>query len=161
MIDFSNIRHAIAVVLGMVVMTQTAQAASSDAKGYWLTENNKAIVEFSECEAAGGKELCGHIVWTANPRDAAGKLKLDIENPDPALRDQPVCGIKLIGGMRPVSVTEYKDGWVYNPRSGETYDAKVEVISADRLKMRGFLGISLLGRTQTWTRVSDARTGCN
>ena len=135
-----------------------ALAASPDAKGFWLTENNKAIVEFSECE---GQKMCGHIVCTANPRDETGKLKLDVENPNPDRRDQPVCGIKLIGNMTPVSQTEYKDGWVYNPRSGETYSAKVEMISPDRLKMRGFLGISLLGKSQTWTRVEDARTGCN
>ena len=147
-------------IASLVVSVSAAQslAAAVDAKGFWLTENNKAIVEFSEC---GEQKLCGYIVWTANPRDAAGKLKLDVENPDPAMRKQPVCGIKLIGDMRPASTSEYKDGWVYNPRSGKTYDAKVEVLSRDRLKMRGFLGISLLGRSQTWTRVSDARHGCD
>lgn len=147
--------------LSIAASTGTPGATTPDAKGFWLTENNKAIIEFSECETVKGTELCGHIVWTANPRDTAGKLKLDVENPDPALRDQPVCGIKLIGGMRPISLTEYKNGWVYNPRSGDTYSANVEVISADRLKMRGFLGISLLGKSQTWTRVRDARTGCD
>ena len=150
--------RVVAVLLAVPVGAGFAHAASPDAKGFWLTENDKAIVEFSEC---GEQKLCGHIVWTANPRDAAGKLKLDVENPDPALRKQPVCGIKLIGDMQPASTSEYKDGWVYNPRNGKTYDARVEVLSRDRLKMRGFLGISLLGRSQTWTRVSDARSGCD
>ena len=153
-----HIRSTAIALLFVSVSSAQSHAAAVDAKGFWLTENNKAIVEFSEC---GEQKLCGHIVWTANPRDAAGKLKLDVENPNPALRDQPVCGIKLIGDMQPASTTEYKDGWVYNPRSGKTYDARVEVLSNDRLKMRGFLGISLLGSSQTWTRVSDARSGCD
>ncbi len=89
------------------LLSGNAFAASPDVKGFWLTENNKAIVEFSECE---GQKMCGHIVWTANPRDALGKLKLDVENPDPDQRDQPVCGIKLIGDMQPASTSEYKDG---------------------------------------------------
>ncbi len=141
----------------LVLSPAMVAAADLSPEGYWLTENGKAVVEFAECD---GAQLCGHIVWTANPRDSAGNLKLDVENPDPSLRTQPVCGIRLIGGMQPKSTTKYEDGWVYNPRSGQTYSAEVSVLSVDRLKMRGFLGISLLGRSQTWKRVSDDRGGC-
>lgn len=146
-----------AIAAMLTLMPLGVAADSLSANGYWLTENGKAIVEFSQCD---GAKLCGHIVWTANPRDDAGKLKLDDQNPDPALRSQPVCGIRLIGGMTPVSATEFEDGWVYNPRSGDTYSAEVRVLSADQLKMRGYLGISLLGSSQTWSRVQDDRGGC-
>lgn len=146
-----------AMIAALTCVPFGATADGISPKGYWLTENGKAIVEFSECD---GANLCGHIVWTENPRDASGKLKLDVENPDPKLRSQPVCGIRLIGAMRPISATRFGDGWVYNPRSGDTYSAEVQVLSVDQLKMRGYLGISLLGSSQTWTRVKDDRGGC-
>lgn len=145
---------AMAVLVGMPLH---AMAQDISAEGYWLTENGKAIVEFAECE---GAELCGHIVWTANPRDADGNLKLDVENPDPAKRTQSVCGIRLIGGMHRVAAGVFEDGWVYNPRSGDTYDAKITALSATELEMRGYLGFSLLGSSQVWTRVVDDRGGC-
>lgn len=146
---------AIAVMLTLMPLGVAADGMSP--KGYWLTENGKAIVKFAECDQT---KICGHIVWTANPRDDSGKLKLDVENPDPALRTQPVCGIRLIGEMQSVSSTKFEDGWVYNPRSGDTYSAEVQVLSSGQLKMRGYLGISLLGSSQTWTRVKDDRGGC-
>ena len=53
-----------------------------------------------------------------------------------------------------------EDGWIYNPKSGETYSANVEAVSPDRLKVRGYLGVSLLGKSQIWTRVPGDRGGC-
>ena len=135
-----------------------------DATGYWLTENQKAIVQFKQCsqgeESSLKPRICGQIVWTQNPRDSDGKLKRDLKNPDAALRDRALCGLPLVGDLTPASEAELEDGWIYNPRSGDTYGAEAELVSADKLKLRGFLAISLLGSNQIWTRVADDRGGC-
>lgn len=134
------------------------------ATGYWLTENEKAIVQFKACgDSAAGlptPRICGQIVWSENPRQPDGTLKLDVENPDENLRKRPLCGLPLIGGLSPASDQKLKDGWIYNPRSGDTYGAEAELVSAGKLKLRGYLGISLLGSSQVWTRVADDRGGC-
>jgi len=49
---------------------------------------------------------------------------------------------------------EYVDGYVYNPRNGETYRMKAEATGKTTLKVRGYLGISLLGQSQIWTRAN-------
>ena len=131
-------------------------AAQDAAHGYWLTENGKAIVLMSQC----GTQTCGQMVWTSAPRDATGKLKLDVNNAEPDLKTRPVCGLQLIGGMKPKSAGTWEDGWIYNPRNGEKYSAEIQAVSADELKVRGYLGISILGKSQIWTRVANDRGGC-
>ena len=134
-----------------------ATANQSDAAhGYWLTQNGKAIIHMAPC----GSQTCGQMVWTAAPRDAAGKLKLDTKNADGTLRTRPICGLQLIGGMKLKSAGAWQDGWIYNPRDGETYSAEISALSATELKIRGYLGVRLFGKNQIWTRVSDDRGGC-
>ncbi|MEM7058169.1 MAG: DUF2147 domain-containing protein [Pseudomonadota bacterium] len=146
---------SLAVVFGLthsLALTEQPDAAH----GYWLTQNGKAIIHMVPC----GAQTCGQMVWTASPRDEAGKLKLDVKNNDDALRARPVCGLQLVGGMKLKDAGSWQDGWIYNPRDGETYSAEISAVSADELKVRGFLGIKLLGKSQIWTRVTDDRGGC-
>lgn len=140
----------------LVTGASFASAAQDAAHGYWLTQNGKAIVLMSAC----GTQTCGQMVWTATPRDQTGKLKLDLNNSDDDKRSRPICGLQLVGGMKRDGVGKWQDGWIYNPRNGETYSAEMRTVSADQLKVRGYLGISLLGQSQIWTRVSDDRGGC-
>ncbi|MEL7468215.1 MAG: DUF2147 domain-containing protein [Pseudomonadota bacterium] len=142
----------------------SARNAEHGAVGYWLTENGKAIVQFTPCAdglASSIKpRICGQIVWTEAPRDESGALKRDALNPDEDLRSRAICGLPLVGDLELASGKKLEDGWIYNPRSGDTFGAEAELVSAQKLKLRGFLGISLLGQSQVWTRVNDDRGGC-
>ena len=140
--------------LGLLSLPATGQAAANDAHGYWLTENGKAIVKFGPC----GSETCGKMVWISSPRDESGKLKLDVKNTDGNKRGRPLCGLTLVGGLK--SKGKDLDGWIYNPRDGDTYSVNVEALSAEQLKVRGFVGIKLFGSSQVWTRVENDRGGC-
>lgn len=133
-----------------------AWASSDKAHGLWLTANGNAIVEMAPC----GSKTCGRMVWVANPRDAAGQLKLDANNTDPAKKVRPICGLQLIGGMKLAKTGQWRDGWIYNPRNGKTYGAEINAVSDGKLKVRGYLGLPLLGQSQTWTRVTSDRGGC-
>ncbi|HMG24472.1 MAG TPA: DUF2147 domain-containing protein [Kofleriaceae bacterium] len=77
----------------------------------------------------------------------------DVNNKDPALRNRPLLGSVLVWHLRPDD-GEYVDGYVYNPRNGETYRLKAELTGKTTLEVRGYLGISLLGQSQTWTRAN-------
>lgn len=65
-------------------------------------------------------------------------------------KDQPITGMKIIWDMRPDG-NEFTGGKIFDPDSGKTYGCKLKV-AGDKLDVRGFLGMALFGRTQTWVR---------
>lgn len=133
-------------------MSATAQIKADDVAGVWLNEDKDAQIEI---ENRGGK-FYGNIVWLEEPIDEdTGKPKLDDENPDPELRNRPVMGLELLTGFVFDGDDEWEDGDIYDPKSGKTYSCYMRFTddTKDRLKVRGFIGVSLLGRTTYWTRV--------
>lgn len=68
-------------------------------------------------------------------------------------KNQPVVGMKILWGLR-LDDEEYRDGEILDPKNGKIYRCKMKLIEDGRkLNVRGFIGISLIGRTQTWVRV--------
>jgi uncharacterized protein (DUF2147 family) len=121
--------------------------------GRWLTESKRGVVEIYRC----GTELCGRLVWMIEPtRDGAPVV--DGNNPDPALRQRRLCGLTMLGGFHADGQDYWKDGWIYDPDSGKTYDATITVKSAAVLELRGYIRAPIYGHTQTWTR-PDAHYG--
>jgi uncharacterized protein (DUF2147 family) len=67
-------------------------------------------------------------------------------------RDQPVIGMTILWGMTKQG-EEYQNGEVLDPENGKIYRAKMKLEDGGKaLHVRGFIGISLLGRTQIWVR---------
>ncbi|HEX3758958.1 MAG TPA: DUF2147 domain-containing protein [Kofleriaceae bacterium] len=111
--------------------------------GEWWTEGNEGRIRFVRSADA---TYSGILVGGKDPGP-------DVNNKDPALRSRPLLGTVLVWHLRPDD-GEYVDGYVYNPRNGETYRMKAELTGKTTLKVRGYLGISLLGQSQTWTRAN-------
>ena len=145
------------VALLAAPLNAMAERPTDPAHGYWLTENRKAIVRIAPC----GADTCGRMVWVENPLDEAGRPKRDDNNADTAKRDRPICGLELVGGLDRTDDGTWQDGWLYNPRDGATYSAEIRALSSSELEVRGYLGVSLLGQSQVWTRVGDDRGGCS
>ncbi|MGF1502932.1 MAG: DUF2147 domain-containing protein [Paracoccaceae bacterium] len=124
--------------------------------GYWLTENGRAIVQIEPC----GSSICGRLAWLANPTQSDGTPKRDENNPDRGARMQTLCGLELIGEFMRARDDRWEGGYIYNPRDGKKYSAWLALDGSDRLKVRGYLGLPLLGQTQTWTRIDGNRGGC-
>lgn len=139
-----------AASLLLLVPLQPAVAEASDPTGLWWAEGGAAQVEIVPCEDA----LCGRVAWLRSPFDEHGCELRDVENPDPVQRARGVLGIDLLRGVRasPERPGEWS-GEIYDPTSGRTYDAVLQMDGADRLRVRGYLAIRLLGRTTTWLRV--------
>ncbi|MGH7874070.1 MAG: DUF2147 domain-containing protein [Candidatus Binatia bacterium] len=71
---------------------------------------------------------------------------------DGARRNQPVLGMTILWGLTKQG-DEYQGGEILDPESGKIYRAKMKLIEGGKkLEVRGFIGISLLGRSQTWLR---------
>ena len=114
--------------------------------GFWKGQD--ATFEMFE---SGGK-LSARIVALSEPKTAEGKEKTDIYNPDPKKRNHPIIGLVFISGFTKKSDTRSENGTVYDPKSGKTYSCFMELEGPDKIKVRGFLVIPLMGRNYFWTR---------
>lgn len=148
-------KTVIAVLTLLLLSTSAFAAAADDMLGVWLNQEKDAKIEMYKC----GEKYCGKVVWLKEPaypegsKDGVpGTPKLDHSNPDQALRKRPVIGLDIVHGMAYVGENKWADGTVYDPKNGKTYSAKMTLVSPMQLNLRGFIGISLLGRTAVWTR---------
>lgn len=117
--------------------------------GKWKTVDDetgeaKSIVEITE---SGGK-IYGKVVEILNPAKKNAKCK-DCSGED---KDKPILGLTIIKGLKK-SGDEYTDGKILDPNKGKLYKCTVKLDGNDKLNVRGYVGISLIGRTQTWSRV--------
>ena len=69
-------------------------------------------------------------------------------------KNKPILGMIVIKGLRKDG-NEYKRGKILDPKNGKLYKCYITLESKDKLKVRGFIGISLFGRTQYWYRVEN------
>lgn len=66
-------------------------------------------------------------------------------------KDQPIEGMVIIWGMK-AKGDQWGGGHILDPKNGKTYKCKLSLSKDDRLEVRGFIGVPVLGRTQIWTR---------
>lgn len=118
--------------------------------GVWLVGSGKAKVEIYEKDS----ELEGKIIWLKEPLNAEGQPKLDKENPDKEAKTKPIMGMILVKGFKKEEANYWSGGTVYDAESGKTYKATLKMAKADEIKLRGYVGITLFGKTDTWTRSS-------
>ena len=139
--------------LSPVLKLSAQDFSADDILGVWLNEDKDAHVQIYKDN---GKYF-GKIVWLKTPIDEeTGKPKLDDKNEDPKLQSRPVMGLLLLKDFVFDGDDEWEDGEIYDPKSGKTYSCYMEFPDEDdktNLKIRGYIGISLLGRTTYWTKV--------
>ncbi len=132
------------------------RAASDPVFGFWLIENQRSVIEIVPC----GDNACGKIVWLKEPLGDDGQPKIDNLNRDEELRGRPLCGMELISGFSSSDPGTWTSGSIYSPKEGKTYSASMKVRDDGALKLRGYVGLPLFGKTQTWTREAGDRGGC-
>lgn len=126
-----------------------AQAGNETPIGTWTNEDKEAKFEIYKCS----NKLCGKITWLREPlRD--GKPKLDKSNPDKNLQNRPILGLVFMQGFTYDGDNKWDNGTIYDPKSGKTYSCYMKVTGKDKMEVKGYIGISLIGRTQNWTRVN-------
>ena len=127
------------------------QAFAASPVGLWYAEGGAAEVQVFPC----ADELCGKVVWLRSPLGDDGCELRDDNNPDFSLRNRDIVGLVVLTGLRPSDdeAAAWNGGTIYDPASGHTYSCYARLENDNRLFLRGYLGIRLLGRTTTWTRV--------
>ncbi len=94
------------------------------------------------------------MIWLENPSNPDGSPRLDADNPDPELRKRSAVGIVLIEGLRYDEKSEsWSGGRIYNPVGGKTYDVNAKFEEAGILKIRGYIGKPMLGKTYYWKKL--------
>ena len=88
----------------------------------------------------------------APPPGSPSEREFDDRNPDPALRSRPLDGLAIMTGFEYAGDGRWQNGTVYDPNSGKTYKCSITLIDDNTLKLRGYIGIALFGRSETWTR---------
>lgn len=100
-----------------------------------------------------GDKYQGKIVWLKEPNDPeTGKPKLDKNHPDESVRTRPVLGLINTWGFVYKGKKVWDDGKIYDPKNGNTYDCTMKLKDQNSLEVRGYIGVSIIGRTDTWTR---------
>jgi uncharacterized protein (DUF2147 family) len=137
------------LMMAMIFATSTIFAQSADAVlGKWLNGDGDAYIQIYKS----GSTYDGKLVWLKNPKDETGKTKVDSKNPNASLKTRPILGLQLLNNFK-FEDGDWEDGTIYDPKSGKTYSCKMTLENNDKLKVRGFVGFSWIGRTDTWTRV--------
>jgi uncharacterized protein (DUF2147 family) len=128
-----------------------AQNSPGDALlGLWLPSSGKARINIVKKE---GKYF-GKIVWLREPNNEQGKPKLDKNNADESKRSLPLLGYLLLKDFTFKGDNTWEDGTIYDPENGSTYSCTIKMIDSNTLDVRGYIGLSVFGRTDTWKRIA-------
>ncbi len=151
------LRPRVAALLLAVGMLGVSPVSASTPEGLWYAEGGAAKVRVARC----GTAFCGRVEWLRSPFDEHGCELQDFRNPDVRLRARPVAGLEILRGLErsPEQPDAWVGGTIYDPGSGSTYSCRVAV-EGDLLRLRGYLGVPLLGRTTTWVRVGAETRTC-
>ncbi len=144
------------LLAALLFLASTALAQSDRINGYWMTEDDQSQIEiFTDDKGM----VYGNIIWLDEPYEEDGTPKVDDENPDAALRSQPILGLEIIEGFTyDSSDQEWTGGTIYDPESGRTYTAYMRLDDRNTLRLRGYvMGMRFLGRTSYWNRTSGPR----
>ena len=95
----------------------------------------------------------GKLVWLREPTDkVSGLPRTDKENPDEKLKSVPLIGLVNMKNFTFDGSDEWSGGTIYDPKNGKTYKCYIRFESPAKLKSRGYMGVSILGRNTYWTK---------
>lgn len=119
--------------------------------GIWLSEEKDGKVEIFKKDG----KYYGKLVWIDSANYVNGQPKKDVNNPNPKYRTRSVLNIELLKNFSYDSDDkEWTDGEIYDPKNGSTYSCYMWFEDNDysKLNIRGYIGLSIIGRTTVWTR---------
>ncbi|MCE2951277.1 MAG: DUF2147 domain-containing protein [Alphaproteobacteria bacterium] len=125
-------------------------------EGVWRTlkPEKNADIEIEKCQDD-PSTFCGKIVALQEPTYPDGSPKVDKHNKDASKQTRPLLGLELISGFKKSGDNEWDSGKIYNPEDGDVYDCTIRMYNEggeDKLEVRGYVGVPLFGKSQTWVR---------
>lgn len=162
-ISFILVMIAFLPLLGIASWSESTKANDADMiLGNWKPSNGRSVITMYKGVEANGEDpdkYYGKIVWLSEPNGEDGKPRMDINNPKDELKKKPVKGLVIVKDLEFVEVDgdiiSWGEGTIYDPNNGSDYsfEAEVDKNNENVLNGRGYIGVSLFGRTDTWTRL--------
>lgn len=145
------------LILSAALLLPLVAHAQASIVGLWRTIDDetgkpKSLVRISEANG----EYQGKIEKLFRTPDQDQNPKC--EKCEDARKDQPIIGMTVITGMKKDKEGEYSGGQILDPNNGKIYKSKMTLREDGKLDMRGYVGMPMLGRTQTWVREETAGT---
>ena len=153
-------------------------AIDTGAVGVWIDHTGRGAVEIVPCaqipapgvaapapppptaKPVEPQNLCGRIVWLQNPNDPKGKPLVDNLNKDATKRGAPICGLQILGGVKPQTDGSWDKGWIYDPEQGSAFDVELRLRNPETLQVKGYLGVKFLSETYVWRRAKQLPPKC-
>jgi uncharacterized protein (DUF2147 family) len=137
-------------ILFLSLLISATVIANDAIVGIWSSDSGKALVQIYRVN----DKYYGKVVQLKNPMDETGALKVDKKNPDPTLKSKPIVGLIV---LRDLVYNEDDDEWtngkIYNPDDGKIYKCLIKLKDDNTMDVRGYIGISCFGKSQTMYRV--------
>lgn len=130
-------------IIASSIITLHGQAKGDAIIGEWINEKKDAKFQIYRQDS----KYYGKIIW------GTGNQKLDNKNPDVNLRKREVIGLVILNDFNYKDNGTWEGGTIYDPREGKRYSCKITLKDKDKISVRGYVGISLFGRSEIWTKV--------
>jgi len=120
-----------------------AQSKPDDIVGSWMTADKAVIVQIMKT----GNKYVGKIVWGKQ------KNRKDFKNPDASKRNKYLLNSLILTNFDHEGENDYTNGKIYDPNTGKTYSSNLTLVNKNKLKVQGYVGMTMFGRSSHWTRV--------
>lgn len=120
--------------------------------GKWYTENKEGVVEIFKQ----GDKYYGKLISLKTPNDSDGNPRKDTKNGDSKLKSRNLIGIMIFRDMEYSSKdNRWENGTIYDPLMGHSAKGFITVIDNNSIKVKGYLGVEWIGKSQEWKRKSE------
>ena len=139
-----------ALLLSLLMATFSAQAAGNpDAVlGVWKNGEGTGMIQIFKKS----NKYYGRLVWLKVPNNPDGKPRTDVNNPDEGKRQVMLKGLENMRDFTHAGDNKWENGKIYDPKNGSDYSCEMTLVDPNTLEVRGFIGVSLFGRTDVWKR---------
>ena len=152
-------RMLIKAIVGFSIACASLTTFAASIEGYWKSIDDRTGEQQSIVEIRKGADGRYHGKIAYRYPVPGGAALINCTKCPPPYTNQPILGLEIFSGFKedPDKRNAYVDGKVLEPKSGKIYKGKAN-LSADgkRLRLRGYVGVSALGRTQIWIRTDNA-----
>jgi uncharacterized protein (DUF2147 family) len=137
----------------LILLTALSLSGFSQAKdviiGKYVNASGEAHVDIYKKN----EKYYGKIVWLKNPKNEQGAIKTDVRNPEDKLKLKPLLGLEILKDFI-YDGDKWTDGKIYDPKSVKTYSCNITRKANGDLNIRGYIGISIIGRSEVWKKVN-------
>lgn len=136
------------LIVLLILSVQVFAQKKDDILGKWLSPSGDGQIEIYK----NGDKFHGKLVWIKSVINGSSKPITDVKNPKEELRSRPILGLEILKDFV-FNDGKWEDGTIYDPKSGKTYSCKLTLKDNNSLNIRGFIGVSLIGRTEIFKRI--------